>query len=62
MKPDNEKYDRGLIAIYDDYMVKGNAFIDKVSLSIISSDSFMWHAAQAQETVDDIIYRMMKDD
>lgn len=62
-------YDRGLIAIYDDFEVSPDNewFIDKITIkresteiSAHSAESFMWHAAQAQETVDDIIWKMMQ--
>ena len=63
IKPDNEPYDRGLIAIYDDFAPSydGQWFYDMASMIDYSAESFMWHVAMAQETVDDIIYKMMKD-
>lgn len=61
VKLDNEPYDRGRIAIHDDFAASpdGKWFVDNATLVAYSKESIMWHLSMAQETVDDIIYRVM---
>ena len=60
-KLDNQPYERGMIAIYEDFTIAhdGSLFINKDDLTVYSNESIRWHLAQAQESVDDIIYTMI---
>lgn len=61
-KLDNQPYDRGLIAIYDDFAPSydGKWFYNYANTIDYSEESFRWHISMAQEAVDDIVYTMME--
>ena len=63
-KLDNEPYDRGQIAIHEDFYASASGFwlVSERENIYFSEESYMWHLAQAQECVDDIIYDMMNYD
>ena len=56
-KLDNHPYDRGHIAIHNDFSPTedGRWFFSFVENMYYSEESYRWHLAQAQESVDDII-------
>jgi hypothetical protein len=62
-KLDREPYDRGRIAIHDDFESIDDEWFCNLAayndLEIYSEQSFRWHLSQAQESVDDIIWEMM---
>lgn len=66
IKLDNEPFDRGHIAIHDDFVSLSNgewfcnlATYNLFDMEVYSEQSFRWHISQAQEFVDEVIQEIL---